>query len=515
MNSYVSGVLGGGRYVQAAKFAVSVAQAARLFDSLGVSEGVSVGLLMRNDPAFLVAQAGAALAGAYPVPLNWHSSVDDLVYVLNDAEVKVLVAHADLALAIRPKLPLTCILVVVQTPDDVCRAFNIDPTRAMVSEHDIDWDRALEAQSPEPFAAQRGERGGMYYTSGTTGRPKGVMRMPVDASGAARMSSIVDEIFGVQRDEAVRVLVSAPLYHAAPNFFANRGAEPGSLTVLMPRFDAQEMLRLVQEHRITHLYLVPTMMIKLLGIAPEVRARYDLTSLKRVSHSAAPCPWIVKAQMIEWLGPVVHEFYGGTENGCVTHLSSEEAIRKPGSVGRLMHNAELRVYDDAGNVLGPGQKGEIYAKNFNLPDFTYKNLDGKRIEVERDRLISLGDVGYLDDDGFLFLCDRKKDMIIAGGVNIYPAQIEAVIQSMPGVADCAVFGVPDPVFGEVVCAHVQPQPGACLTESDLADWLQGKLPSYEQPRVIRIDPSLPREESGKIMKRKIRDTYWVNAGRVI
>lgn len=515
MISYVSGVLAGSRFISAEEFAKSVAQAARFFDSLGVREGVSVGLLMRNDPAFLLAQAGAALAGAYPVPLNWHSSVDDLAYVLSDAEVKVLVAHADLAFAIRPRLPASCILVVVQTPVDVCTAFNIDPVRAIVSDDHIDWHRALVAQSTEPFMAQRGERGGMYYTSGTTGKPKGVMRKPVDAAGAARMSSIVDEIFDVRRDEAVRVLVSAPLYHAAPNFFANRGAEAGSLTVLMPRFDPQEMLRLVQEHRITHLYLVPTMMIKLLGLPEAVRTRYDLSSLKRVSHSAAPCPWSVKAQMIDWLGPVVHEFYGGTENGCVTHLSSEEAIRKPGSVGRLMRNADLRVYDDAGNVLGAGQQGEIFAKNFNLPDFTYKNLDGKRMEVERDRLISLGDVGYVDDDGFLFLCDRKKDMIIAGGVNIYPAQIEAVLQPMPGVADCAVFGVPDPVFGEVVCAHVQPQPGVRLTELDVAEWLKGKLPSYEQPKVIHIDPALPREESGKIMKRKIRDAYWADAGRAI
>lgn len=515
MNKFDTGILSGSRFLTHVDFTSLVAKASQLFESLGVAEGDSVGLLMRNDIAFLVAQAGATSAGAYPVPLNWHANPDDIVYVLADAEAKALVVHADIAGGLRDRLSIGCAMIVVPTPLEVCTAFKISADKAQVSPGDLNWDIAIQQQQAVLPDNQSGERGGMYYTSGTTGKPKGVMRMPVDAAGALRMSRIVDEIFGVERGQPVRVLVSAPVYHAAPNFFANRGAESGSLVVIQPRFDAEELLKSVQEHRITHIYLVPTMMIKLLSLPAEIRVRYDLSSLMRVSHSAAPCPWSIKKQMIDWLGPIVYEFYGGTENGCVTQLSSEEALRKPGSVGRLMHNARLKVYDDAGNPLGPGQTGEIYAKNFNLPDFTYKNLHGKRTEVERDELISLGDVGYVDDEGYLFLCDRKRDMIISGGVNIYPAQIEAVLQLMPGVADCAVFGVPDPVFGEAVCTHIQPESMVPLTEVDVATWLKGKLASYEQPKIIKIDSSLPREESGKIMKRKVRDTYWSDVGRAI
>lgn len=514
MTIELTGIVSGSQCTSEQMFGDAVARATSGLRSLGVASGHSVGLLLRNDVNFLMAQVAVGRAGAYPVLLNWHSGANDIAYVLRDCAADVLIAHADLLPRVRAVLPPGCRIVSVSTPAEVQAAFSIPPADCRVEKADLDW--RVWMQDPAPAVVEdTGSRGALYYTSGTTGRPKGVIREAVDAAGARRMQSIVDEVFGVAREQPVRVLVSAPIYHAAPNFFANRGAEPGSLTVLEPRFNAERTLALVERHRITHLYLVPTMMIKLLELPHEVRSKYDLSSLQRVIHSAAPCPRDVKHRMIAWLGPVIYEFYGGTETGCVTLLGSDEWLRKVGSVGRLMKESGLKVFLDNGDEAARGAVGEIYACNFRLPAFTYLHLPEKRDEVERGGLITVGDLGYLDDDGYLFLCDRKRDMIISGGANIYPAEIESVLHGMPGVADCAVFGIPDEVFGESVCAHVALKPAAKLSSADVIAWLKERLASYQVPKIVKIDGDLPREESGKIMKRKIRDLYWEGAGRAI
>lgn len=516
MTTAATGIVCGERFLDHAAFCDASARAAAGFAALGLEPGDTVGILMRNDIEFLVAQSAAAKVGAYAVPLNWHARTDEIGYVLSDAGAKALVAHADLLETLRAAIPKQCRVLAVETPADVLEAHRIDPQLRRVAEQDIDWTAWRNEHAPLVDARVEGSASlGIHYTSGTTGRPKGVMRDPVDAAGAERMLSVADEIFGVGRDEPVRVLVSAPVYHGAPNFFANRGTQQGCLSVLQTRFAAEQVLQLVARHRITHLYLVPTTMIKLLDLPADIKARYDLSSLRRVVHSAAPCPSEVKARMIEWLGPVVFEFYGGTETGAVTLLSSEEALRKPGSVGRLLSNCGLKVYDDRGRELPPGEIGEIYARNFNLPRFKYRHLPEKQAEVERDDLVSIGDVGYIDREGFVFLCDRKRDLVISAGVNIYPAQIEAVLLGMPEVADCIVFGTPDATYGEALCAHVQPKPGVALSAGYVLEYLRARLASYQVPRTVVIDERLPREESGKIMKRKVRDRYWANSGRMI
>ncbi|HMN72835.1 MAG TPA: AMP-binding protein, partial [Rhodoblastus sp.] len=228
-----------------------------------------------------------------------------------------------------------------------------------------------------------------------------------------------------------------------------------------------------------------------------------------------PCPPEAKRQMIEWWGPIIHEFYGSTESSAVTLATSEDAMKKPGTVGRPVEGAEIVIVGENGETLGPNQTGEIYTRIQGMPDFTYFNKPEKRAEIDRDGLITSGDVGYLDDDGYLFINDRKRDMVISGGVNIYPAEIESVALHMPDIKDCAVFGIPDAEFGESLMAVVEPQPGLDLKPEDVRAYLKQHLADYKVPRHIEIGHDLPREDSGKIFKRRLRDPYWAQAGRTI
>jgi long-chain acyl-CoA synthetase len=261
--------------------------------------------------------------------------------------------------------------------------------------------------------------------------------------------------------------------------------------------------------------MVPTMFVRLLKLPDETRQKYDLSSLEFVVHAAAPCPPAIKRQMIEWWGPVINEYYGATEMGAVVFHTSEEALRRPGTVGRPVKGGTVRIYDDQGRQLGPNQIGEVYLRIEGFPDFTYNGLDQQRREIERDGLVTAGDVGYLDEDGYLFLCDRKRDMVISGGVNIYPAEIEAVLISMPGVHDVAVFGIPDDEYGESLCAYIEPDQDSDLSADQVRRFMSGKLADYKAPRVIEFRRDLPREDSGKIFKRKLRDPHWERAGRRI
>jgi long-chain acyl-CoA synthetase len=292
-------------------------------------------------------------------------------------------------------------------------------------------------------------------------------------------------------------------------------ARAGAFMVLQPRFDAEELLQLVERHRITHLHMVPTMFVRLLKLPEAVRRKYDLSSLRFVAHGAAPCAPAVKKQMIEWWGPVINEYYGGTETGATVFHTAAEALRKPGTVGRVVEGAVVKVLDAEGRELGPNQVGELYMRIVGITDFTYHGMDEKRREVERRGLITVGDIGYVDEDGYVFLCDRARDMVISGGVNIYPAEIESVLITMPGVGDCAVFGIPDEEYGEALCAHVELQEGARLAADDVRAFLRAHLAKYKVPKLVEFRCELPREDSGKIFKRKLRAPYWEAVGRQI
>jgi long-chain acyl-CoA synthetase len=257
------------------------------------------------------------------------------------------------------------------------------------------------------------------------------------------------------------------------------------------------------------------MFIRLIKLPEALRRTYDIGSLRHVIHAAAPCPAEIKRAMIDWWGPVIHEFYGSTESGAVTFANSQDALNKPGTVGRAAPGAELRVIGEDGRLLPPGEIGEIYSRIPGNPDFTYHNKPEKRAEIDRDGFITSGDVGYLDADGYLFLCDRKRDMVISGGVNIYPAEIEAALHAVAGVHDCAVFGIPDDEFGEALMAVVEPQAGVTLDAKAIRAELKATLADYKVPKHIEIRHGLPREDSGKIFKRRLRDPYWERAGRRI
>ena len=490
------------------------ARAASGFASLGIGENGAVALVLRNDFAFFEATMGAGLIGAYAVPVNWHFKADEAGYIIQDCGAKAVVVHADLLPQIRDGIPVGVSLLVVPTPPEIRDAYGFAADACAMPAGEVAWDgwiarQALWTEPPRP------SRPSMIYTSGMTGRPKGVRREPATPEMQAAMLRMVSRIFDIRPGEGMRTVVTGPVYHSAPNGYALSAARDGGLVVLQPRFDAEDLLRQIERHRITHLHMVPTMFVRLLKLPESVRRKYDLSSLKFVTHGAAPCPPDVKRQMIEWWGPIINEYYGGTETGGAVFHTAEEALKKPGTVGRPIEGATVKILDAAGKELGPGEIGEVYLRIGSFPDFTYNGMDDKRREVERNGLITCGDVGYSDADGYLFLCDRVRDMVISGGVNIYPAEIEAVLIGMPGVQDCAVFGIPDEEYGEQLAAYIELQEGVTQTEDAVRSWLRARVAGYKVPKLVVFQRGLPREDSGKIFKRKLRAPYWEKAGRRI
>jgi long-chain acyl-CoA synthetase len=268
------------------------------------------------------------------------------------------------------------------------------------------------------------------------------------------------------------------------------------------------MLRLIERHHVTHMHMVPTMFVRLLKLPEEVKRRYDLSSLRFIVHGAAPCPPEVKRAMIDWWGLVINEYFGATETGIPVWHSASEALAKPGTVGRAIDGGIVKIFRADGTPCDVNEPGEIFMRQMAMSDFDYHGDAQARAEAGRDGLVSIGDVGYLDQDGYLFLCDRKRDMVISGGVNIYPAEIESVLIGMPGVRDCAVFGIPDEEFGERLCAYIEPECGASLSPSAVQEYLRGRLANYKVPGEVCFQEALPREATGKIFKRKLREPYW-------
>ncbi|PNG46054.1 Long-chain-fatty-acid--CoA ligase (plasmid) [Variovorax sp. WDL1] len=476
----------------------------------GVGTDDAVAILMRNDLCFLEAMVAATLLGAYPVPINWHGTASEVAYILKDSGVKVLLAHADLYACVRDAVPTSVHPIVVAVPAELAHPYAV-PCELWSVPPDVD-DLALVIDSHEPLRDRSlvGSRGTIVYTSGTTGLPKGVKRFALPPDGARRFGEMSQQWFGLRG--GVRTVMAGPMYHSAPNTYTLAVLRLGGSIALMPRFDPEALLALIEAERITHLHLVPTMFVRLLRLPEAVRSRYDLRSLEFVIHGAAPCSREVKSAMIDWWGPVIYEYYGATETGMVTRCSSEEWLAKPGTVGKAWPGREIRVYAEDGQRLGPGELGEIYVGMQGVPEFTYHNADQKRRSIELDGLVTNGDVGYLDSDEYLYLVDRKKDMVISGGVNIYPAEIESVLINHPAVFDCAVIGVPDSEYGENLAAYVIPSPGWRVDEAALQEWLRARLAGFKVPRLFFFADQLPRDDSGKLLKRKLREPHWAEHG---
>jgi long-chain acyl-CoA synthetase len=506
------GVGSGTRIVSRSEVMARSGRAASGLKSLGVKQGDCVAILMRNDIDFIVASYAAIAIGAFAVPVNWHFKEDEVAYVLRDSAAKVLVVHADIFHVVWNAIPHDLPVLVVQTPPEIVAAYGLDPAHADVPEGAENFETWLDHQKPYDGPSLP-PTVSMIYTSGTTGRPKGVKRPATTPEEQKSMDYLRNLVFGME--SASRAAVTGPLYHSAPNSFGLRAGRMAEFLALMPRFDPEELLKLIERERIDNLFMVPTMFVRLMKLPDSVKRKYDVSSLRHVVHAAAPCPPEIKRGMIEWWGPVIYEFYGSTESGPLTFASSEEALKKPGTVGRINKGAEIRVLDEEGRALPQGEIGEIFSRIPTYPDFTYHNHPEKRLEIERDGFMTSGDVGYIDEDGYLFLCDRKRDMVISGGVNIYPAEIEAVLHALAGVQDCAVFGVPDEEFGESLMAVIEPINGAVIDLDAVRAELVSRLAKYKVPKMIELREILPREDSGKIFKRRLRDPYWENTKRKI
>jgi long-chain acyl-CoA synthetase len=512
MTGLSSGIVSGARKLGLEALEGRVRRIASGLASLGVAQGQCVAILMRNDIAFMEAAYAAQTLGAYAVPINWHFKAEEIAYILADCGTDVLIGHADLLEPLTADMPAHVTTIAVPTPPEVTAAYGLAPVQASAVPRALDYGPWLQ-QQPSYAGEMTMPSLTMFYTSGTTGHPKGVRRPAPTAGQLLAIERMRRDIFGIK--PGIRSIVPGPLYHSAPNAFAMRAGRVGQVMVLMPRFDPIALLELIERERLDTMFMVPTMFIRLLKLPEAVRHQFDLSSLRFVVHAAAPCPHDVKRAMIDWWGPVINEFYGSTESGAVTLASSADTLARPGTVGRAVEGAELRILDDDGRILPAGEIGEIFTRFAEIADFTYHNKPSERAKIDCDGFITSGDVGYLDKDGYLFLCDRKRDMVISGGVNIYPAEIEAVLHAMPGVKDCAVFGIPDAEFGEKLMAVVEPADGAALSTDAVRTHLRRHLADYKVPRAVEIGRNLPREDSGKIFKRRLRDPYWQGQGRTI
>ncbi|UVO28621.1 acyl-CoA synthetase [Bradyrhizobium arachidis] len=499
-------IISGERQIDYPALHARIRKAAGGFAGLGGREGTPVAMMLRNDFTLFEVVAAAAALGRPVVPINWHLKAAEVRYILDDSGADCLVCHADLLPQIRDGLPDGFKLMVVPTPPEIAQAFNIPAELTQVPRGLTDWDAWRDGQPELTEPPRRGAP--MFYTSGTTGMPKGVKRMPMRPEQAAASERVGAIAYGIKPNDNQVVLMNGPMYHSAPHSYGMLAYRAGCTIVLEPRFDPEDLLQLVERHRVTHMHMVPTMFVRLLRLPDEVKRHYDVSSLRFTVHGAAPCPVEVKRAMIDWWGPVINEYFGSTETGIPVWHSAEEALKKPGTVGRAIEGGVVKIFRPDGSLCDVDEPGEIYMRQASVPDFDYHGKAEARAEAGRDGLVSVGDVGYLDADGYLFLCDRKRDMVISGGVNIYPAEIENALITMDGVRDCAVFGIPDTEYGERLCACIEPETNAKLSAEAVQAYLRDRLANFKVPREIQFLDALPREATGKIFKRKLRDPYW-------
>ncbi len=463
----------------------------------GLRAGDGIAVLAPNGVAALEVYLAALQAGWYYTPINWHFTAPEIAYIVGDSEAKAFFvderfAEQGAGAAEQAGLSAAARIgfgeVPGFTPDDEVRA----------------------GQSADP-PAERTAGATMHYTSGTTGRPKGVRRpLPgLDPDTAAELGTALPQFFGISAGAPNVHLVTSPHYHTAVTLFGGSALHMGHCLVYMDTWDSERMLALVERYRVTNTHMVPTQFKRLLALPEESRRGYDLSSMRWLLHAAAPCPVGLKQAMLDWWGPCVFEYYAATEGGG-TLATPQDWLARPGTVGRPWPVSEVMVVADDGSPCPASTPGTVYMR-MTLPDFEYKG-DPAKTQASRLRgYFTVGDIGYLDDDGYLFLCDRKSDMIISGGANIYPAEIEAEIIMHPAVADVAVFGVPDDEWGEMVKAVVQPAAGATPgpdLATDILASLQGRLARMKWPRSIDFIDEMPRDPSGKLLKRRLRDPYW-------
>ncbi|WP_372759134.1 acyl-CoA synthetase, partial [Litorivivens sp.] len=454
--------------------------------ALGMQRGDAVAMMLPNCAEFYHIYLAATQAGFYMVPINWHLAGPEVAYILEDSESKVFITHERVA-----KAATTAAREAGFNTANAFAVGNIDGFRSFAD--------LIDGQ-PTTLPEDRSAGQVMNYTSGTTGKPKGVKRplpdmSPEDLYGLMAMFLM---LFGIQPEDDNVHFCGSPLYHTAVLQFSGNSLHMGHTVVLVDKWDPEENLALIEKHKVTTSHMVPTQFTRMLKLPEEVRKKYDVSSTRHMIHAAAPCPPDIKRQMLEWWGNSIYEYYAGTEGGG-TLCTPEGWLAHPGSVGCAWMGSEVKIYDDEGNELGPNETGTIYMKLMDNSDFEYKGDKEKTKKNRIGNFFTLGDVGHLDEDGYLFLSDRKIDMIISGGANIYPAEIENVLILHDKVNDCAVFGVPNEDWGEEIKAVVQPIAGVEASDelsAEIMSFLEERLARMKLPRTIDYLDELPRDPNG-------------------
>jgi long-chain acyl-CoA synthetase len=479
----------------------------RLLRAAGLQPGDHVAMCMENHDRYLEIVWGCHYAGLVYTCASSRLQSAELDYIVNDCGARAYITSkykADQAADIADSTPGVELRLMLDGTIDGYESY----------------ESAVAAHSPEPLDEDRVAGLDMLYSSGTTGMPKGITRPfpgdPLETTGGP-IVTLLQLLFGM--DDTKRYLSPAPFYHAAPLRFCLATQALGSTIIAMENFDAEQYLQLVEEHRVTHSQVVPTMFVRMLKLPDDVRSKYDVSSLETVIHAAAPCPVPVKKQIIEWFGPVVHEYYAGSEGNGFVYCNSDMWLAHEGTVGTPI-NCTLHIVGDDGEEVPVGQSGTVYFEGG--AEFEYHN-DPEKTKGSRHPKgwSTLGDVGYLDEDNFLYLTDRKAYMIISGGVNIYPQEAENVLVTHPKVTDVAVFGVPNEDFGEEVKAVVQPaempadDDAARALAAELIQFCKSQIADVKCPRSIDFRTELPRHPTGKLYKRILKDEYWSDAGRSI
>jgi long-chain acyl-CoA synthetase len=467
-----------------------------LREDAGLEPDDHVAVLMENRVEIVELIIGGIMAGVWVTPINWHLAPDEVAYVVGDSEARVVFTDSG----------------YLETAKEVAGD-------ARVIEAGDEWDALLAAASTEPMPLDGPSGGNMIYTSGTTGRPKGVKRARRANVGAAL------DFFGeygnsVGLDGSGPHLITGPMYHAAPLMFSIYDNANGAPIIIMPRWDERDALRIIVEREIAHLHMVPTMFVRLLRLPEEERARFEAPKLEIVLHGAAPVSVEVKKAMIDWFGEKLVEYWGATEGGVNTLIDSKEWLAHPGSVGRTLSAFEVFAVDENGKRLPPGEVGDLYCRHKHVDDvFEYHGDPEKTAGAYLEPgVFTIGDIGWTSEDGHVYLADRRSNMIISGGVNIYPREVEDALQQHSAISDVGVFGIPDDEWGESVKAAVELRPGyeaSSELEAEILAFAREKLARYKVPRSIDFEERLPRESTGKLYIRRLRDRYWQGRERKI
>ncbi len=464
---------------------------------LGVKPGSSAAIMSKNCTDFLTVACAAALGGVSIVPVNWHFKEEEASYIIGHANARVLFVDADCSAVGKAAAERAGCGRVIQ----------------LGKEFDALVDASSDAAPPEdsPFASA------IYFTSGTTGRPKPtrLSQQPTNIPASVALKKLTRNATLSGMSGETTHLVQGPLYHAGPLGNAVPAILLGGQVYIMPKFDPEQALRFIERYKITHSLMVPTMFVRMLKLPGSVRSGYDTSSLKVISHIAAPMPVHVKLEMIDWWGPILIDAYGASEIGVITRINSEEWLKKPGSVGRPIKDFTIEIIGEDNEELPTNEIGQIYITSLTDVDLEYLGDPARTEQAHRGpKQFTLGDMGRLDEDGYLFLSDRRVDLINSGGVNIYPAEIEAVLLQHPAVADVAVFGIPNDEWGQEVKAAVQLEPNRTMApalEKQIIEWGKQRLATYKVPKTIAFLNELPRYSNGKLHRRELRDAYWKDA----